>query len=315
MDSLLPADSPRLAGEDAAHTQVLAGLESRLPPILVHRETMRVIDGMHRLMAAKMCGSKTIEVRFFDGTETMAFLLAVKSNITHGLPLSLADREAAAARIVSSQPEWSDRAIGAATGLSAKTVGAIRQRATADSPQLHARIGRDGRVRPLDASQGRLRASEIIRDRPDAALREIAREAGISVGTARDVRERIKDGRDPLPLRQRATERSAAGPIAPAAARPAIRPPLLRRARRSIEVIDWGSTREKLRADPALKYAESGRQFLRWFDAHVVGLDDWKLVVDAVPPHWANDIVVLARYCSDRWLDIARQVEQNCSTL
>ncbi|WP_460347507.1 ParB/RepB/Spo0J family partition protein [Actinoallomurus acanthiterrae] len=312
MDSLLPADSPRLAGEDAAHTRVLAGLESTLPPILVHRETMRVIDGMHRLMAAKMRGSKTIEVRFFDGTEATAFLLAVRSNITHGLPLSLADREAAAARIIRSQSEWSDRAIGAATGLSAKTVSAIRQRATVDSPQLHARIGRDGRVRPLDASQGRLRASEIIRNRPDAALREIAREAGISVGTARDVRERVKDGRDPLPLKQRATERQVAAPVV---ARPAVRPPLLRRARRSVEVIDWGSTREKLRADPALKYAESGRQFLRWFDAHVVGLDDWKLVVDAVPPHWANDIVVLARYCSDRWLDIARQVEQNCSTL
>jgi ParB-like chromosome segregation protein Spo0J len=273
---------------------------------------MRVIDGMHRLMAAKMCGSKTIEVRFFDGTESMAFLLAVKSNIAHGLPLSLADREAAAARIVRSQPEWSDRAIGAATGLAAKTVGAIRQRATEDSPQLNARIGRDGRVRPLDGSQGRLRASEIIRDRPDAALREIAREAGISVGTARDVRERMKDGRDPLPLKQRAAGRNAAAPADPP---PPPRPPLLRRTRRRIEVIDWASTREKLRADPALKYAESGRQFLRWFDAHVVGLDDWKLVVDAVPPHWANDIVVLARYCSDRWLDIARQVEQNCSTL
>jgi ParB-like chromosome segregation protein Spo0J len=98
--SLLPADSPRLAGEDPHHTQMLADSESTLPPILVHRATMQVIDGMHRLNAAILRGEKTIRARFFEGATAQAFVLAVQSNIAHGLPLTTADREAAAARII-----------------------------------------------------------------------------------------------------------------------------------------------------------------------------------------------------------------------
>jgi hypothetical protein len=36
----------------------------KLPPILVHRATNRIIDGMHRLEAAKLRGDETISVRF-----------------------------------------------------------------------------------------------------------------------------------------------------------------------------------------------------------------------------------------------------------
>src|SRR6267154_2609982 len=53
LDLLKPADSPRLDGLDSRHAQVLAEIEVRLPPILVRRSTMRVIDGMHRLDAAR----------------------------------------------------------------------------------------------------------------------------------------------------------------------------------------------------------------------------------------------------------------------
>jgi hypothetical protein len=54
--SLRPADSPRLNGEDKAHIARLAEMDTPLPPILVDRRTMRVIDGMHRLMAASLLG-------------------------------------------------------------------------------------------------------------------------------------------------------------------------------------------------------------------------------------------------------------------
>jgi hypothetical protein len=43
VDLLLAADSPRLAGENLAHTCMLAGIGAALPPILVHRDGMRVI--------------------------------------------------------------------------------------------------------------------------------------------------------------------------------------------------------------------------------------------------------------------------------
>src|SRR4051794_13870261 len=86
--ALQPADSPRQSGEDDEHIRVLAESATRLPPIIVHRATMRVIDGMHRVGAAQLRGDETIEARFFDGTSQEAFILAVRSNITHGRPLS-----------------------------------------------------------------------------------------------------------------------------------------------------------------------------------------------------------------------------------
>ncbi|MGW6459820.1 transcriptional regulator, partial [Streptomyces sp. NPDC055078] len=193
----------RVAGSSPDHVSALAQCPDGLPPILVHRPTMQVIDGVHRLRAAKLRGDATIGVRFVDGTEEDAFVLAVSANVTQGLPLTLADRTAAASRILSSHPHLSDRLIASTVGLSTKKVAAIRQCSTGEMTQLNTRLGRDGKVRPLDASHGRTIASRAISNNPDLSLREIARIAGISVGTARDVRERMRRGEDPIPPRHR----------------------------------------------------------------------------------------------------------------
>ena len=202
LNELLAADSPRLAGEDESHTLRLAEVANQLPPILVHRATMRVIDGMHRVRAAIAAGKHEIQVRFFDGDEDEAFLHAVKENVTHGLPLSLEDRRAAAQRIIIRSPHLSDRAIGRYTGLSDKTVSTIRQRSTAEGAQTSMRVGMDGRARPLHSFEGRQRAVELWTARPDASLREVAAIAGVSVGTAHDVRKRMERGEDPILFRQ-----------------------------------------------------------------------------------------------------------------
>src|SRR5260370_23164073 len=83
ISSLRPGESPRLDGEDKAHIARLAAMEAKLPPVLVDRRSMRVIDGMHRLLAASMRGHDSIEVRFFDGKPEDAFLRAVEANVTH----------------------------------------------------------------------------------------------------------------------------------------------------------------------------------------------------------------------------------------
>ena len=114
---------------------------------------MRVIDGMHRLRAAQLRAAKKIEVKFFDGTDDLAFLLAVRANVAHGLPLSKADRVAAAARIIESRPQWSDRAIASAAGPSPSTVKAARKRSTDAGQQLNARLGRD-EAQPQAAVRG-----------------------------------------------------------------------------------------------------------------------------------------------------------------
>ncbi|UWS69865.1 ParB/RepB/Spo0J family partition protein [Streptomyces noursei] len=209
--SLVATGSPRLAGEDAEHAHTLSQSEAQLPPIIVHRSSMRIIDGMHRLRAAILRGRDEIDVQFFDGSEKDAFVLAVESNVQHGLPLTLSDRTAAAGRIVKSHPEWSDRAVAAATGLAAKTVAAIRRRsATEEVPQLHTRIGRDGKARPVNSAEGRRLASTLLMEKPDASLREVAKAAGISTGTVRDVRQRLQRNENPVPPRQRRAELNAA---------------------------------------------------------------------------------------------------------
>ncbi|NUS55376.1 MAG: ParB N-terminal domain-containing protein, partial [Streptomycetaceae bacterium] len=121
---LLDADSPRSAGVDAAHVRALAETDARLPPLLVHRESMRVVDGMHRLAAARRNNQSDVEVRFFSGSSEDAFLMGVRANVTHGMPLKPADRRAAAVRIIGTHPRLSDRAVARATGIAARTVAA-----------------------------------------------------------------------------------------------------------------------------------------------------------------------------------------------
>ncbi|HEU4946124.1 MAG TPA: ParB N-terminal domain-containing protein [Kribbella sp.] len=291
IDLLRPADSPRRVGEDAEHIRMLAESDAVLPPILVHRATMRVIDGMHRVGAARLQGRRTIEATFFDGTEDEAFVLAVRANVAHGLPLSRADREAAAERIVASSPRWSDRAIAAATGLGATTVARIRQRLAPDGPEAAVRLGRDGRTRPLDGADGRLLASAVIAARPETSLREVAKVAGISPATARDVRERMRRGDDPVPPRQRTRRRRSESP-------------------RPREEREPTSVLESLRQDPSLRFAESGRALLRWLSGHTIDPDEWRGFVEATPPHSAFMVAGLARSYAKEWLDFASEIEE-----
>src|SRR5262249_13041343 len=149
VSALRTGASPRQAGENLEHIRVLAEAPGELPPIIVRRADMRVVDGMHRLRAARLRGDEQIAVRFFDGDDNDAFVLAVRTNVTHGLPLSLADRKTAAERIVTSHPHWSDRMIATVSGLSAATIARIRKA----HPELaaDARVGHDGKVRPVNS--------------------------------------------------------------------------------------------------------------------------------------------------------------------
>ncbi|GAA4224535.1 hypothetical protein GCM10022254_04210 [Actinomadura meridiana] len=203
VDALVITDSPRLGGENWDHVRLLAELGGGLPPIMVHQPTMRVIDGVHRVQAAILNDAETIEARLLDCDLNVAFVLAVKANVAHGLPLSQPDRMAAAGRIIAAHPQWSDRAVAAATGLSDKTIARLRDRTGQGAAQPAARLGRDGRLRPLDSAAKRRRAAAMISDEPDAGLRAIARATGLSLATVRDVRQRVGRGEDPVPERYR----------------------------------------------------------------------------------------------------------------
>ncbi|MEV6923837.1 ParB/RepB/Spo0J family partition protein [Dactylosporangium sp. NPDC051485] len=296
IDQLIDSVSPRLGGVNDEHVRGLAESAVELPPILVHRPTMRVIDGMHRLRAAALIGRREIPVRYFSGSEKDAFVLAVHANVAHGLPLSLADRTASAERIIGSHPEWSDRAVAVATGLSHQTVGHIRGRANGDSDQLHTRVGRDGRVRPLDSTNGRRIASDVLRDDPSASLRQVARIAGISPGTARDVRDRLARGEDPVPNRQRA----GGSRRAVTAEHPFD----------SVQSARIMSVLESLRRDPSLRLKESGRAVLRVLGAHAVIAAGPQAFIEAVPPHCAGLVADVAAGYAVAWQRVADVIRQ-----
>lgn len=316
--SLLPSESPRIDGEDPNHVRLLAETDAPLPPILVHRSTMRVIDGMHRLQAARMRGDEYIETTYFDGDEHQAFVLAVKLNSTHGKPLSVEDRTAAATRIIATFPGWSDRRIASTTCLAAKTVAAIRRRSTADAPQLNARLGRDGRLRPVDPVEGRLVAGRLIKQQPQAPLRDIAQAAGIAVATARDVRQRVFTGQDVLPPRLRPRQQDDQEPASPTSEAPsrAVRhdAPTGRRQRDPAAdsvVVDTTSVLGVMRRDPSLRMSEPGRRLLRLLSAHPADREEWELLVEGVPSHHADTVAAIARLCAEAWSDFAQRLG-NC---
>ncbi len=325
----------RSSGQDPEHVRALAMLDpSLLPPVLVHRPTMRVLDGMHRVRAELLRGGTQIRVEFCEGTEEESFVLAVRSNVAHGLPLSLGDRKAAATRILRAYPVWSDRSIGSVSGLSPKTVGVIRRRSAEEDPRLNevGRMGRDGRTHPASVAEGRLYASKLISERPHASLREIASSAGISLGTAQDVRKRLENGQDPVPAPRGGAHRTAgAAPRTPVVSRRIEdgaggsggsgevggvgdgagddRPGPLRRG------AGPGERRpplpERLRAlkqDPALRSTDMGRALLRMLSSHEIPLAHWQAFVGGVPPHCARAVADIAGECARIWQEFAREM-------
>lgn len=277
--SLRESDSPRLAGENAEHIRALAESDAQLPPITVHRATSRVVDGMHRLRVAALRGQEFIDAYLVDGDPDDVFVLAVEANVAHGLPLTLVDRKAAANRILRSHAHWSDRAVAAKTGLSPKTVGALRRCSTEAAPRLNTRVGLDGRVRPIGVSPGRRIAAELLAVHPGASLRQIARAAGISPATVRKVRAELTATDGP----------TRSGPTPPG-------------ARRSILPV--------LRADPSVRCTESGRRLLRLLDLHAVSGPDWENLAGDVPRHCVDLVVAVARSCAAQWEAFAVSLEQ-----
>lgn len=319
VSSLVPGFYLRQAGTDSAHIRLLVDAAGavKLPPILVQKNGCRIIDGMHRVEAAKLRGERTIRARVLDCSDEEALVLAIKTNIQHGLPLSKADRISGAKRILAAHLDWSDRAVAEIAGLSAKTIASLRNRTTTEA-QAQAqgkRLGRDGKRRPLSAADGRRRAAEYIDAHPEASLREVAREADVSLGTVHDVRERLRRGSDPVRSDRRRSNgdsgdradpaQSAATVVPASSSLPTLRP---RTARSSVQQLDWPTISSRLAGDPALKYTEGGRAFLRWMSMHSTKADEWQEFIDAIPMHWLKDVSRVADTVSAEWRDFAERL-------
>lgn len=293
ISSLVPGLYLREAGTDTAHVRLLADLggSSSLPPVLVQEYSFRIIDGMHRIEAARLRGDNYINACFINCTDEEALVLAIQSNTLHGLPLSKADRISGAKRILATHANWSDRAIAGIAGLSPKTIASLRNRSGDDQQPGAKRLGRDGRRRPAVIGESSKRACEYIRLHPDASVRRVAREANVSLGTVHDVRERILRGLEDKPA-------------VPAVSRTGFQP---KKAEQT--TLTWAEMSAKISQDPVMRYTEGGRAFLRWMALHAGRTDEWREFVDAVPVHWLSAIGRIADAISEEWSEFASQLK------
>lgn len=276
----------RMRPLDMGHVAALAEVPQRWPAIVVARRSMRVLDGLHRVAAARRLGMKTIAATLFEGDENEAFVLAVRSNSDQGLPLSLPERTRAARQMLGFSPQRSDRAIGEICGLDHKTVSRLRSEAppSGGDPHLDARVGRDQRSRPVDVASLRSRIAAAVSETPNHSLRQIAHRVGTSPETVRDVRARLARGESPIPLGARPVARNTPSPRPHRAALP-----------------KWAT-------DSACR-AEPGRaEFASWFDAGARSID-WPRFVDVVPLSRAYSIADQARTYAEAWRSFAEALE------
>jgi hypothetical protein len=317
VSSLGPAFHLRQSGTDIAHVRMLADTadHAKLPPILVQKRSSRIIDGMHRVEVARLRGEWRIRALLVDCTDEEALVLAVRSNTLHGLPLSRADRISGAKRILANHSDWSDRALAEIAGLSAKSIASLRNSTTSDTQPHVKRLGRDGKRRPVVAGEGRQRAADYINAHPEASLRQVARETDVSIGTVYDVRERLRRGvlhvAEVSPSRARQAESdSTRTPALAAADHPASSPRTLpmRRVAGNPRQFAWAAISAKLAGDPALRYTEGGRAFLRWMSTHSMQADEWREFIDAVPLRWLGEVGQMAASMTEEWRQFADQL-------
>jgi ParB-like chromosome segregation protein Spo0J len=288
--------SPRIGGQDMDHAQALAFRFDDCPPILVERTTSTVIDGVHRVLAARMLGRTTIPAHYFEGTHDEAFVEAVKANVTHGKPLTLAEREAAARKLLGMHGDWSNRLLGDVCGLSDKTIGRLRK-TTSELPQLSARVGRDGRQRPIDSRPLREQIAKALRITPDANAEELAQSLSTSPSTVRDVRRRLRDGESPVPT-QRGIKVDPR-PVSPAA----------NSERRAVSAaVEW-------RSDRAILALPRGIELAEWLDQTSVRTAQWASLIEEVPLGRIPQLIEEAESRALEWTRFAKALEDRLRDL
>ncbi|UWS69871.1 hypothetical protein [Streptomyces noursei] len=160
------------------------------------------------------------------------------------------------------------------------------------------RVTRDGRV----GCPGRRLASTLLMEKPDASLREVAKAAGISTGTVRDVRQRLQRNENPVPPRQRRAELNAAQEVE-------IPATMDGGTSTAIGALDQKTATQALTRDPQLRMSEEGRLLLRLFATRVVDKQQRQRLIEWIPSRWRRTVTELAYSCSRDWYQFAKQLE------
>ena len=93
------------------------------PPILVHRASHKLLDGWHRVEAARRAGVYSVPVQWVDAKDEELFALAVKANLAHGVRLTREERYQAIFRLQreSWTPERIVEVLGCSIGMVTRT--------------------------------------------------------------------------------------------------------------------------------------------------------------------------------------------------
>jgi hypothetical protein len=73
---------------------------------------------------------------------------------------------------------------------------------------------------------------------------------------------------------------------------------------------DLVATVRRLRADPALRFSETGRALLRLLDVRAVTAEKWAAIVNTVPAHCRDSVAAVALDCARTWQSFAEQLER-----
>lgn len=279
----------RVAGLDTPRVRDLSGVLATTAPIVVRRVDRLVVDGAHRVAAARRLGRRSLSVEWFEGSTAEAFGEFVARNLVDGLVPTVDDRRHGVTMILGSEAAWSDRRIAHICGVSPKLVARLRcETGVAGADK---RIGRDGRARPLRVGAVRTRIAAAISEDPGASLRSIAALFGVSPETVRSVRKELQDrneGPEPTQPRRRQVEMTVERFLE------------LRRQHVSVAPAPW-------RGDNAFLSTPTGTSFVEWFDATAV--DERINHAEEVPLSRAYDVADDARRRARFWATFAESVE------
>jgi hypothetical protein len=288
LEDLSPGVSIRTAGVDEDHVTLLMETPGEWPPVLATRGG-RVIDGTHRLIAARRCGLSNLSVAWFDGTDDEAFAEAVRRNVAHGLPLSFHDRVEAVRHLLRSHRDWSDRRLASICAVSPRTVAHARLGGVAEQVP-DKRLGKDGRRRPTKGSPHRTRILSVLENDPERSLRSIALEVGVSPETVRSVRASVGS----LTRRTSLQGDHQGRPATYRGTEP--------------EEVEILSRVPNLVDDPAFGSQPDQHRFAVWFDAMAVSKKDSAFVC-LVPLGRVYDVADEARRRATFWTSFADELE------
>jgi hypothetical protein len=218
----------------------------RLPPVAVFevKKKWLLVDGFHRHAAAVQHKRTKIPAVITVGTFDEALDYAAGANLTHGLPLTRAERRRAVEIKLRLHPEWSDRQIAKELTVGRELIARVRTQLVESNqiPAVETRMGADGKVYPaphLPKDPGERRPKGGVAVEGEAGRKG---QAGFddtvdALPTGEGVKSKVRPPWEDVPPVPGAKDLARSGPVPVAA--PTIDEMLELMRRQIMEVISW----------------------------------------------------------------------------